>query len=398
MRILFLSRWFPYPANNGSKIRVYNLLKQLGKNHDVYLAAFTAADDPVDAGRIEAMKEHCKEVYAIPYRSFNPSSLKAVAGLFGRIPRSLVDSYSTQMEQIIHEIAGRIRLDAVVASQIDMPIYTRHLHGPAKILEEVEISIFQEQVKRTTHPFKRVRKQLMWSKWSNYMREIMRTYDHITVVSEPEVEPLRQINPTYERISIVPNGADLEWLSGKFATPQPHTMVYTGALTYYVNFDAMQFFLTEVFPLVAAVCPEAQLAMAGRLEGTRVAELPVYPNTQHVGHLNDVRPFIQGGWVSLIPERVGGGTRIKLFESLALGTPVIATKWAAQGVDAREGVELLTADTPRDMAAAILRLFQDSALRTSLSLAGRKLIEDRYNWSKIGAQLDTIIEDAVRLM
>ena len=136
--------------------------------------------------------------------------------------------------------------------------------------------------------------------------------------------------------------------------------------------------------------------MAGQLDGTRVAELPIYQNAVHAGYLADVRPFVQAGWLSVIPERVGGGTRIKLFESLALGTPVVATKWAAIGVEAREGVELLTADTPRSLADAILRLFRDAALRETMSRAGRKLIEEKYNWSVIGHQFDTIIETAVR--
>jgi glycosyltransferase involved in cell wall biosynthesis len=396
MRLLFLSRWFPYPANNGSKIRIFNLLKYLGQHHEVYLVSFDGDGEAVSPERIEAMRAWCKEVYAIPYRSFEGGSLKALSGLFSSIPRSLVDTFSTPMHQRIQELAGRVAFDAVIASQIDMPIYTRDLHGPAKILEEVEISIFQEQVKRETHPLKKARKQLMWSKWMNYMREVMETYDRVTVVSQPEVHPLQTIIPGYERIAILPNGADLKRLTGHFAAPAPHSMVYTGALSYYVNFDAMQFFLGEVFPLIAAECPEVVLSMAGKLEGTRVAELPTYPNAQHVGYLSDVRPFVQGGWLSLIPERVGGGTRIKLFESMALGTPVVLTRWAATGVEARDGVEFLTADTPRDLAAACLRLFRDPALRASMSAAGRKLIEERYNWTSIGHQLDRIIEEAVR--
>ncbi len=396
MRLLFLSRWFPYPANNGSKIRIYNLLKYLGQHHEVYFVSFTEADDPVSAERIEAMRAYCRDVRVVTYRTFNPGSLKALVGLFGTIPRSLVDSFSPEMHDTIQQLAQQVSFDAVIASQIDMPIYTRELKGAAKILEEVEISIFLEQVKRATSPLKKMRKQLMWSKWSNYMREVMETYDRVTVVSDPEIVPLQQIIPGYERISVVPNGADLSRLTGTFAPPQPNTMVYTGALSYYVNFDAMQFFLGEVFPLILAECPEAIISMAGRLDGTRVEELPTHPNAKHVGYLSDVRPFVQGGWLSVIPERVGGGTRIKLFESLALGTPVIATKWAAKGVHAREGIEILTADTPRELADAILRLFRDPALRESLSQAGRKLIEDQYDWPVIGRQLDTVIEDAVR--
>jgi len=213
-RLLFLSRWFPYPANNGSKIRIFNLLKYLGQNHDVCLVSFDGDGDPVSPDRIEAMRSWCKEVYAIPYRSFDTSSLKAVRGLFGSIPRSLVDTFSTEMQQRVHELASRIQFDAVIAShqfdaviasQVDMPIYTRDLKGPAKILEEVEISIFREQVKREVNPLKKARKQLMWQKWTTYMRDVMETYDRVTVVSEPEIHPLLDITPGYERIHLATN-------------------------------------------------------------------------------------------------------------------------------------------------------------------------------------------------
>lgn len=396
MRLLFLSRWFPYPANNGSKIRVYNLIRSLAEQHDVYLVSFTEADDPVDRERIEALRAFCKDVHAVTYRSFNPGSLRAAAGLFSRIPRSLVDSFSSEFDTIVKRLSSQNQFDAVIASQVDMPIYAGGLKGVAKILEEVEISIFEEQVRRTTHPLKKLRKQLMWSKWSNYMHDVMREFDHVTVVSAPEIEPLRHIIPDYDRVSVIPNGADLKRLTGHFAASQPNRMVYTGALTYYVNFDAMQFFLGDVFPLIRSQCSTAELAMAGRLEGTRVDELPKPDGTMHVGHLNDVRPFVQGGWVSVIPERVGGGTRIKLFESLALGTPVVATGWAAKGVDAREGVEILTGNTPQELANAILRLFNDPVLREDMSRAGRKLIEEKYNWDVIGNQLNQVVETAVR--
>ena len=177
-------------------------------------------------------------------------------------------------------------------------------------------------------------------------------------------------------------------LTGHFAEPQPETVVYTGALTYHVNFDAMAFWLNEVWPKVIAARPTARLIMAGRLEGTRVAELPSYPTAVHVGHQADIRPLVQGAWASIIPERLGGGTRIKLFQSLALGTPVVSTRWGAMGVDARDGEEILLADSAEELASATLRLFDDPALRNRLSRQGRALVEAHHDWRAIGRQFE----------
>ncbi len=396
MRILFLSRWFPYPANNGSKIRIYNLLKHLGRNHEVDLLSFHAADEPVMPDHTDALHVHCRQVRAIPYRTDRPAGLRAVRGLFASIPRSLVDSHSAEMAAAVRELSTDTAYDVVIASQIDMPIYAQGLTGPVKVLEEVEISIFREQVRRAQGLLARIRKQLMWAKWRTFMRQVMHDFDLVTVVSQPEVEPLLEITPGYERIAIVPNGADLDHLTGHFADPQPDTLVYTGALSYYVNFDAMEFWLSAVWPKVLAARPSTHLKLAGRLQGTRAAELPANPSVHFVGHQTDIRPLVQGAWASIIPERIGGGTRIKLFESLALGTPVIATRWAATGVDARHGEELLVADGADDLAAATVRLLGDGGLRAHLSRQGRKLIEGKYDWSVIGRQLEHRLEEAVR--
>lgn len=395
MRILFLSRWYPYPANNGSKIRVYNLLKVLGQHHEVVLVSFNTDAEPVTQERLDGMLEFCSEVHVTPYKMFNPGSMKALLGYLAPKPRSLIDSYSVDMERIIRRAAEQKPFDAVVASQIDMTIYTHFLPNTPRVLEEVEISIFYEQMVRETQPLKKARKQLMWSKWMNYMRGVMRDYDGVTVVSQPEVEPLHRILPGYDRIEVIPNGADLKRFTGDFGTPQPDTLVYTGALTYYVNFDAMKFFLSEVFPLIIAKRPQVKLVMCGTLEGVPVHELSSYPNAEHVGYVSDIRSRVAGSWLSIVPERVGGGTRIKILESMALGTPVIATAHAAKGLQIKDGHDMLVASPPADYAAAVLRVLEDPQLRQTLSQNGRTLIEQKHDWEVIGQQLDSFIQKAV---
>lgn len=396
MRILFLSRWYPFPANNGSKVRIFNLLKYLGKHHEVVLVSFNADSEPVTQERVEGMLEYCSEVHVTPYKLFNPGSLKSVMGLLAPKPRSLVDSYSMEMENIIRKAAAQKPFDAVVASQIDMTVYAHVLPDTPRVLEEVEISIFHDQMTRETHPLKKARKQLMWSKWMNYMRGVMQDFDSVTVVSAPEVEPLHRILPGYDRIEIIPNGADLKRFTGDFGQPQPDTLVYTGALTYYVNFDAMKFFLGEVFPLILAKRPQVKLVMCGTLEGVPVHELPTYENAKHIGYVSDIRQQVAGSWMSIVPERVGGGTRIKVLESMALGTPVIATAHAAKGLQVQHERDIMIASTPAEYAENVLRVLGDAALREQLSVNGRRLIEAKHDWEVIGQQLDECIQKAVR--
>jgi len=395
MRILFLSRWYPFPANNGSKIRIFNLVKYLGQHHDVVLASFNTDSEPINQERLNGMLEFCSEVHVTPYRLFNPGSLKAIAGFASSKPRSLIDSYSLEMESIIRKVASQKPFDVVVASQIDMTIYTHLLPDTPRILEEAEISVFYAQLLRETHPVKKLRKQLMWSKWVNHMRSVMLDYDGVTVVSKPEVEPLQSILPGYDRIEVVPNGADLKRFTGDFGQPQADTLVYTGALTYFVNLDAMQFFLREIFPLITAQRPQVKLYMCGSLEGVPVHELPTYPNAMHVGHVSDIRKRVTESWLSIVPERLGGGTRIKIFESMALGTPVVATPQASLGLEARDGQNMLIGSSAEDFANKVVRLLSDPTLRQTLSQNGRKLIEEKYDWEVIGQQLDAFIQKSI---
>lgn len=393
MRILFLSRWFPFPADNGSKVRIFQLIKELARRNEVWLLSF--CDEPIDAARIAGMEVFCKRVEAVPYRRYNPGSMKAVAGLLSNKPRSEIDTYSPEFAAAVQRMAGETTFECVIASQFDTASYALLVKGVPRILEEIEISIYAEQARRAQGAINKARKQLMWSKWRSYMRNILAQFDGCTVVSQPEVSPIQAAAPAFKQIAIIPNGADLERFTGDFGAPQPDTVVYTGALSYYVNLDAMKFFIGEVLPRVVQARPQVKLLMAGRTDNVPLHELPQNDAAQCVGYISDIRKFVAQGWVSVVPERVGGGTRIKLLESLALRTPVVATQWASIGVDATNGSELLFSDDPNQIAKHVIDVLSSAQLRAGLSLNGRALIERKHDWRVIGAQLEDFVQDCI---
>lgn len=393
MRILFLSRWYPYPAINGSKIRVYNLLKYLGVHHDVVLISFATED--IAAEYREEMLKHCREVHVVPYKHFQPSSLKSLTGFFSSKPRSFVDTHSDELQGLVEQTARQRKFDMVIASQFDMAPYAMSLRDIPKILEELEISLFYDRYVNETAPLKKIRKRLTWEKWARYMGEVLRAFEGVTVVSEPEITPIQRIIPGYDRVALMVNGADLQRFTGDFGTPERNTIVYTGAMTYHVNFDAMKFFLGEVFPLINARIPDIKFYLCGTTEGVPVEQLPKYDNVIYTGHLSDMRPRIVNSWVSIVPERYGGGTRIKVLESMALGTPVIATTRAATGLDVKDGHDIVVANTPQEISDAVVRVLKDADFRAALSRNGRKTIEDQYDWNIIGQKLDAFMQQIV---
>ncbi len=390
MRILWLSRWFPYPPDNGSKIRIFNLLKHLSTKHEVDLISF--ASEKMADGHQAALRRFCRRVNVAQHRPFQPKGGRALLGFFSSRPRSIVDTHSAELQQLVEQ-AGRERsYDIVIASQIDMAHYALALPDATRIFEEVELTTLYERFVKQDHLTKKLSGGLTYWKTSNYVAGLLKNFAGCTVVSEPERDRVLQASPHYAPIKVVPNGVDIATYSGGFGQPEPDTLVYSGALTYQANFDAVEFFLRQVFPLVQAKRSSIKLSVTGKLDGVAANRLPFNGGVVFTGYLDDIRPKVARSWVNVVPLRVGGGTRLKILESLALGTPVVATSKGAEGLDLVPGRDILIADTPAEFAKAVLGLLADPALREMLSSNGRKAVAAKYDWQIVGQTLDEFIE------
>jgi polysaccharide biosynthesis protein PslH len=390
MKILFLSRWYPYPADNGSKIRIYNLIKYLASYHEVHLVSFATAE--TTAEDLVAMRPYCQEIEVVRYQSYQPWRWKAMAGFFSPQPRSVIDTYNSEMEQVIEQKTTAQAFDLVIASQVDMAPYAIAIPGIPKIFEEIELTTRYEQFSRQHQPLKRAWSRFSWEKLSRYMARLISQFDGCTVVSKGELTQLRQIVPHYNPISVIPNGVDTSYYSGDFGAPAANTLIYSGALTYKANFDAIDYFLREIFPLIQTQCPSVKLFITGKLQGVPIDQLPRHEGVIFTGYLDDIRPTLAQSSVNIVPLRLGGGTRLKVLESLAIGAPVVATCKGAEGLEVVSQRDLLIADEPAQFAEAVLQLLQDPALRQTLSRNGQKVVRDKYDWQIIGRQFNHFIE------
>jgi glycosyltransferase involved in cell wall biosynthesis len=215
------------------------------------------------------------------------------------------------------------------------------------------------------------------------------------VVSAIERAQVQQVAPDYRNVELVPNGIDMAAYAGDFGAPEPDTLVYAGSLTYSANFDAVRYFLEEIFPLIHRARPAVRFEVTGRLDGVPVDKLPRYDGVTFTGYLNDVRPAIARSWLSVVPLRQGSGTRLKILESLALGTPVVSTAKGAEGLDLMNERDLLIADSPGEFAAAVLRALDDPALRERLRVNGQREVASRYDWPIIGRVLCGFVDRVV---
>jgi polysaccharide biosynthesis protein PslH len=170
------------------------------------------------------------------------------------------------------------------------------------------------------------------------------------------------------------------------------TIVHAGALSYSANLDAMGYFLADIFPGVRAAADRVLLRVTGTAPPAALAALPRSPGVEFTGYLADVRPTIAQSWASVVPLRRGGGTRLKILESMALGTPVVATPKGAEGLDVADGQELLIGADPGAFARAVIALLQSPDLRARLARAGRRRVETTYNWREVGRDLCPLVE------
>jgi glycosyltransferase involved in cell wall biosynthesis len=391
MRILFLSRWFPYPADNGSKLRVLNMLRRLSRRHEVSLISFVGEGEQVESS-LFALRRYCADIKVLPYRGFRPTSVRALAGLFSMQPRSLVDVHSDEMKHAIAAEISRKTPDLIIASQIDMVPYAIHLRGVPLVLDELEISSIRDAATRAT-PIG-LRRVFTWLKLSIYLRQALPRFAACTVVSEKERAHVRSLAPSYRNLEVLPNAVDLSDYDGDFGTPKRNTLVYSGAITYKPNRDAVGYFAREIFPLILESVHDARFRVTGHYNGAEPASLAHGHRVEYTGRLSDVRPVVARSWASVVPIRHGGGTRFKIIESMALGTPVISTSKGAEGLDVADGVNILIADEPKEFAARVIQLLESPALRQKLAAGGRRLVASKYDWQINGEKLTALVDRA----
>jgi polysaccharide biosynthesis protein PslH len=393
MKILFVSRWFPYPIDNGSKIRIYNLIRTLAHNHQIDLISFSA--EPVSNEQITAMKRYCQQITATEYRADEGNRLSSVLGYLSPKPRSAVISHNSKMQTLIRQAELTEKYDVVLSSQIDMAAYTHTWKASPLIFEEVELTTLYEKYLFEKNPLMRWRRQLMWLKSKQYVKNLLDVYRCCTVVSDLERKRLRDVAPEYQSVEVVPNGVDTVYLSGSYGDIEPDSLIYSGALSYYANMSAVEYFLKEIFPLIKNCRPNVKLYITGSTQGIDLKWLPKVEGVIFTGYLTDIRPRIAQSAVSIVPLQIGGGTRLKILESLALKTPVVSTRKGVEGLDLIPGEDLLVADKPVEFAEAVLRVLEDRSFRDQLGRQGCETVRRSHGWEIMGEKLSKVIETVV---
>lgn len=389
MRLLVVSSWFPYPPDNGAKIRAFHLIEQLARRHSVTLFTF-AEEAEATAEPLEVLGRLCRDVRTFPGNPHKAGRSLPLSGLFSPMPRSYRQTFSPDLAAAV-AVAAREH-DVVLALEIGAAVHARRVTGVPRVFEEAEVRVIEQDAQRGSLA-RRWRRGLTWRKYAGFTRTLVRDFDATTVVSDLEREALGRAGCALAKIRVVENGVSSAHLT--FATEvEPDTLAYPGSPTYAPNLEAVLWFSRDVLPRIRAERPAVRFTVTGRAEPQQAAALAPAGVTL-AGHVPDIRPVIAGSAVCVVPLRTGGGTRLKILEALALGTPVVSTSKGAEGLELEHGRDLLIADEPEAFASAVTSILVDPALRARLADSGRRAIAARYTWDRIGLALEDVLERAV---
>ena len=397
MRILFLSTWYPHPPDNGSKLRVYHLLRALSQQHEVTLISFAFATARPE--QQEAVRALCTEFRAVPVDPFAANRASALRTFLSLRP--VASRPIPAMREKVSAALASQRFDAVIASTDMMADYALQAgKGTAKVLEE-----HNAMTRWTRGPHdavlranERVRRWASRQKRRHYEARTYRHFDLITMVSEEDrAAALASVEGHRTRVAVVPNGVDCTHNHPGLAHARSRTLVYNGSLTYSANYNAMDNFLAHIYPLIQHALPDVTLTITGSTDGCDLTSLALDGSVTLTGYVEDVRIPVAEAAVCIAPIYQGGGTRLKILEAMALGTPVVATSKGAEGLAVVNGKHLLVADTPRTFAEETIQLLRRPELGRALAGNARALVESRYDWDSIGQQFAQLVVETVRI-
>lgn len=392
MKVLFVSAWWPFPPDNGSRIRVFNLMKALSARHEVYLISLLQEDsDPASAQAFPGVCEVvCTQKARVPARG----SLKSFAGLLSTRPRDYLLMFDPAMKRAVGNRVREIRPDVVVMSTLGVAEYAPFSAGVPILLEQhnCEFALLRRAESQVTGRLRRLRHRLMCHKARAWELGLCRRFDAVALVSQDDLRHLSRAAPDLRELSVVPNGVDTEHYDPGTWAPGKDALLYNGALTYGANLDAVRYFAAEILPLLRQERPSVVLRVTGRTTDVDLSGISDNDGVLLTGYVDDIRTVLAKSAVCVVPLREGGGTRLKILEAMAAGVPVVSTSVGAEGIEAVDGRHLLLADSPADFAGAVARLLDEPGLADSLRVEARRLVEEYYSWNVIGERFAEIVE------
>lgn len=393
MNILVVCHRFPYPPNDGGKIRPFNIIRHFsGLGHAVTVASVARSAAEARAG--EGMRKYCAHYIM---ERVNPAAalVRMLARLPSSVPSSMGYFYSPRLHRRIRAALEQTHVDLIFVHCSSAAQYVEDVRGVPKVLDFCDMDsqkwLIYSKVRR--FPLS-VGYGIEGSKLRRAEAALARKFDYCTCTTKAEWQTLESYH-TGARSGWFPNGVDTDYFHPVEAPYDPDTICFTGRMDYYPNQQSMADFCTRTLPLLRARRPNIRLTIVGANPSHRVRRLGQLSGVTVTGFVPDVRPYVQRSALTVAPLAIARGTQNKILESMAMGVPVVASEQAAGGVDATPGEHFLAASAPDGYADAILRLLENAAERQRLAQAGRARMLSHHDWQGSMQRLSAQLADSV---
>jgi polysaccharide biosynthesis protein PslH len=386
MHILWIKTELLHPVDKGGRIRTYQMLRSLSRWHHV---TYLCLDDGLAApDAIERAREYAQQVVVVPFR---PAAKRSVGffvdllrSLFSPLPYAIARYRSPELREGVQQLAGAA--DLIVCDFLFPSLNVPDgLPPPAVLFEHnVEATIWQRYVSVPQHPVRRAYMRLQWQRMLRHEASECRRFAHVIAVSPIDAEVIRR-EYAVASVGHVPTGVDLEYFSASRPRPQEsRELVFIGSMDWMPNDDGIRWFATDVFGRIQECIPGARLLVVGRSPSPGMRALVAHNSAIEVtGTVADVRPYLERAAICVVPLRIGGGTRLKIYEAMAMGVPVVSTTIGAEGLPLRNDEHLLIADTADDQVSAICALLTERTRAARLAAAARRYVQEHCSWDAV---------------
>jgi glycosyltransferase involved in cell wall biosynthesis len=392
VRILWVKANKILPVQSGGDIRSYHIARELARAHElVFLSYYDGKKDPEYEKALARNFPSAVCICSGQPQGELARSLDYLRRAFSPLPYAIGRFACTAVREEIGNYFAQRRFDVAVCDFLDAAVnFPQNLTIPSVVFQHnVESEIWRRHASTNSNLLKRKLYELEFRKMQSFESSTLTRFHHIIAVSEHD-RSLMEKWVSGSRISVVPTGVDAASFHPDTGDKVSScTVLFTGAMDWLPNVDAMEYFCGEIWPLVLARSPEAKLRIVGRNPGERVRKL-VSASVEVTGTVPDVREHLRNAAMVVVPLRIGGGTRLKIYEAMAAGKAVVSTSVGAEGLDVHHGRDIVLADTPETFAAAVVTILRDENLRKKYESAALELAA-KYDWSTIGDRFATVL-------
>jgi glycosyltransferase involved in cell wall biosynthesis len=346
----------------------------------------------------QALRQEGIETVAVPTKIPQKQGLtfylRLLANLTSPLPYIVTSHYTKVYQEAVSENLALFRPDIVIFEWTPYAIYGKGLSDVKTIVSahNVEADIWQRYYENETTSIRRWYIREQWRKVLRFEEEAFGWVDAVFAVSELDRSRLLRGHRDLP-IAVVPNGVDLDYFRPMQQLKDSHHVVFTGSMDWRPNQDAARYFVREILPLVRSVRPEVECTFVGRDPPEDILALARTPGVHVTGTVDDVRPYVERAALYVVPLRIGGGSRLKILEALAMGRAVVSTSVGAEGLDVAHNHHIVLADGPQAFSESVLRLLDDPELCSDLTAQGRRLVEEKYGWDALAHRLESFIEE-----